>query len=384
VLRRLVTSLVTLLVIIYLTSFGLIVAERGRERLPAAPLNALGEALNRIVAEAPGRVIVATFASLISRVQQVIDAAAKDGRHVFILGRSMVDNVKMALDMGYLMAPPGILGKVDELRHMAPEKVAVVTTGTQGEPTSVLVRMANRDHPQLHVMAGDTIIISASPIPGNESLINRTIDSLFKQGARVVYSRLAQVHVHGHGSQEELKLLMNLVRPKYLVPIHGEYRHLVLHKALGESLGIPPDNIFVVEDGDVLELDQKRGRVTGRVPASYVYVDGLTVGDVGRVVLRDRRALARDGVLVVIVAIDKRTGKVIGRPDIVSRGFIEIREGGELMEGARELVVKALDRGTDHLAEWGFIHSKVKDTLARFLHDRTGLRPMILPVAMEV
>jgi len=242
--------------------------------------------------------------------------------------------------------------------------------------------MANRDHRQVRIIPGDTVVMSATPIPGNEELINRTVDSLFKQGARVLYSKIADVHVHGHASQEELKLLISLVKPRFFVPIHGEYRHLALHAQLAQSLGIPRGNIFVLEDGDVLELGPGGGRVVGRVPSSYVYVDGLGVGDVGQVVLRDRRVLSRDGILVVIITVDKKTGRIIGTPDIVARGFME--EVEPLLEESRKEVSRALDHGREHPAEWAFLNSKIKETLGRFIYQQTKRHPMILPVAVEV
>ena len=344
----------------------------------------VGETLDRIIAQAPGRVIVATFASLISRIQQVIDAAAKHQRQVFILGRSMIDSVRMASELGYLVAPPNVLGRLDGLRKLAHDRIVLLTTGSQGEPTSALVRIANRDHPRVHIIPGDTVIVSATPIPGNESLVNRTVDNLFRQGAQVFYDKLERVHVHGHGSQEELKLLLSLVKPKFFVPIHGEYRHLSLHAQLAQSLGIPQSNAFVLEDGDILDLTPEGGRVVGRVGSGNVYVDGLGVGDIGSVVLRDRRLLARDGIVVVIIAIDKRRGKIVGRPDIVSRGFIEMGENEALLEQSRDLVVETLDHGSDHPVEWSFINTKVKETLGRFLYQQTKRRPMILPMAVEV
>ncbi|MEE8173903.1 MAG: ribonuclease J [Dehalococcoidia bacterium] len=344
----------------------------------------VGETLDRIIAQAPGRVIIATFASLISRIQQVIDAAAKHQRQVFILGRSMVDSVRMASELGYLVAPPNVLGSLDGLRKLAHDRIVLLTTGSQGEPTSALVRIANRDHPRAHIIPGDTVIVSATPIPGNESLVSRTIDNLFRQGAQVFYDKLEKVHVHGHGSQEELKMMLSLVKPKFFVPIHGEYRHLTLHAQLAQSMGIPQSNTFVIEDGDILDLTPEGGRVVGRVSSGNVYVDGLGVGDIGSVVLRDRRLLSRDGIVVVIMAIDKRRGKIVGRPDIVSRGFIETGETEDLLEQIRDLVVKTLDHGSDHPIEWSFINVKVKETLGRFLYQQTKRRPMILPMAVEV
>ncbi len=344
----------------------------------------VGEALDRIMAEAPGRVIVTTFASLVSRVQQVINAAAKHQRRVFVIGRSMSDTVRIALELGYLKAPDGVLARLDELRSLPHNKIVFVTTGSQGEPTSALVRIANRDHRQVSIVHGDTVVISATPIPGNESLVNRTVDSLFKQGAQVYYGGMKQVHVHGHGSQEELKLLLSLVKPKFFVPIHGEYRHLSHHAKLAQSVGIPEDNIFVLEDGDILELSPQSGKVTGKVASGNVYVDGLSVGDVGGVILRHRRMLSRDGIVVVIIAVNKQTGKLVGRPDIVSRGFVDPNEAKDMLDNSRDLVAQILDHGGKHTAEWGFVTTKVRDTLNRFYYEQTKRRPMILPVVVNV
>lgn len=296
----------------------------------------------------------------------------------------MSDTAKIAIELGYLKVPDGVLARIDELRNMPHEKVVIITTGSQGEPTSGLVRIANRDHRQINIVPGDVVILSASPIPGNESLINRTIDSLFKQGAEVYYGKLAQIHVHGHASQEELKLLLRLVKPKYFMPIHGEYRHLNLHAKLAQSVGIPAENTFVLEDGDILELTSNWGKVTGKVGTGNVYVDGLSVGDVGGIILRNRKMLSRDGIVVVIIAVNKQTGKLIGRPDIVSRGFVDINESKDMLEESRDLIVKILDHGGRHTAEWGFADSKVRDALNRFYYERTKRRPMILPVMVKV
>ncbi|MFH1002968.1 MAG: ribonuclease J [Chloroflexota bacterium] len=344
----------------------------------------VGETLKHIMADAPGRVIVATFSSLVSRIQQVIDAAAKHQRRVFVVGRSMTDTVNMALELGYLHAPEGILGRLDELRGMARDKIVLVTTGSQGEPTSALVRMANKDHRQVHILRGDTVIISASPIPGNEALINRTVDSLFKQGAAVLYDKVAKVHVHGHGSQEELKLLMNLVKPHYFVPVHGEYRHLSLHAQLAQSVGIPPEDIFVLEDGDVLEVSSQTARVTGKITTGNVYVDGLSVGDIDSLVLRNRRMLSRDGIVVVVIAVNDQTGHVVGRPDIVSRGFVDTRESKDMIEAGRDLVAHAVDHSGSHPADWSFVQGKVRDVLNKYFYEQTRRRPMILPVMVKV
>jgi len=344
----------------------------------------VGEALDNIIANAAGRVLVTTFASLISRMQQIIDAAAKHGRRVFVVGRSMTDNVRIASDLGYLKLPPGVMGHIDELSRTPREKVVILTTGSQGEPTSGLVRIASRANQHISIVPGDTVIISASPIPGNESLVNRTVDTLFKQGAQVFYGSRTQAHVHGHASQEELKLMMSLTKPKYFVPVHGEYRHLSLHAKLARSIGIPADHIFVLEDGDVLDLDASGGKVGTKIPSGNVYVDGLSVGDVDGVILRNRRMLSRDGIVVVIIAINKQTGKLVTRPDIVSRGFVDVVESKDMLDGGRDLVADVLNHGHVHTPDRGFIDNEVKNALDKYFYDKTKRRPMILPVQVQV
>jgi ribonuclease J len=344
----------------------------------------VGESLEHFIAAAQGRVIVTTFSSLISRIQQVIDAAAKHGRRVFIVGRSMTETVRISVELGYLNAPENILGRIEDIRGLPANKIVIITTGSQGEPTSALVRMANRDHKHVHIQRGDTIIISATPIPGNESLVNRTVDSLFKQGAHVIYSKLGQVHVHGHASQEELKLILSLAKPKFFAPVHGEFRHLSVHGQLAESVGIPRDNIFIMEDGDVLEMNAAAAKINGKVNTGHVYVDGLSVGDIGGVVLRTRKMLSRDGIVVVIVALNKQSGELVGRPDIVSRGFMDPQEFDSLVEESRDVLVKTLAHIGHHTTEWSFVSSKVRDTLDKFYYDRTKRRPMILPFMVKV
>jgi ribonuclease J len=342
----------------------------------------VGEALDRIMATASGRVIVATFASLISRVQQVIDAAYRNGRRVFVTGRSMVDNVQMALELGYLSVPENVLTPIDQLSRMQPQKVAIMTTGSQGEPTSALVRMASRDHRHIQIARGDTVVISASPIPGNDMLINRTIDNLCRLGAQVLHTRIADVHVHGHAAQEELKMLLRLVNPRFFVPIHGEYRHMTKHALLAQAMGIPQENTFVLEDGDILELDRKGGKVVDRVAADHVYVDGLAVG-VNQVVLRDRRRLASDGIIVVILTVDKHSGQLVGEPDVVARGFMDPHEAEEILDKARKQVTRAL-KGADHHSDWAEVNVRVRNALAQHLYQETRRRPMILPLTVEV
>ncbi len=338
----------------------------------------VGETLDRIMAEAPGRVIITTFASLVSRTQQVLQSAARHGRKVFVLGRSMQDTVKIATKLKYLEIPPGTLGQLEELPGLPLPKVVLLTTGSQGEPTSALVRIARGDHPRVRILAGDTVVISASPVPGNEALVNRTINALFRLGARVLYDKLAQVHVHGHGSQEELKLLINLVRPKYFVPIHGEYRHLSLHASLAQSLGMPKENTIVLEDGDTLEIGPRGGLVIEHLPIGSIYVDGL--GGVGPVVLRDRQSLAQDGVVMVILTRERRSGRLVGRPDVVSRGFVEEKEWQALAERSRDLLARQLGHGRIE----GLVQDRVKDVLGRFFYQETHRQPMVLPVVVEV
>lgn len=339
---------------------------------------------DRVFADAPGRIIISTFASLISRIQQVLDTAKLWDRKVAFVGRSMVNNVTMSLDLGYLHAEPDLIITVDDLRKMPDEHVVVMTTGAQGEPTSGLTRMANGDHRQIAIKPGDTVVISASPIPGNATLIARTINNLFRLGANVLYHGIADVHVSGHAAQEEQKLLMRLLNPKFFMPIHGEYRHLALHKRLAEQMGIPPENVIVAEDGDIVVTDGETIKREGHTSAGYVFVDGLGVGDVGEVVLRDRRVLSQDGIAIVVVTVDKQTGRIIAGPDLISRGFVYVRESGDLIEDARQHVLSAMASGGGEMSEWNFVQTRLKEVLSRFLYDRTRRRPMILPVVMEV
>jgi ribonuclease J len=345
----------------------------------------VSDTLDRIVGEAKGRVIITTFASLISRMQQVFDVAAKHGRRVFIIGRSMKEIASMALKTGYLTAPPGIICRLDELKTLPHNRVIVLSTGSQGEPTSALVRMANRDpSSRVQIIRGDTVVISATPIPGNEGLVNKTTDSLFRQGANVIYDKLAQVHVHGHGSQEELKLLISLVKPKFFVPVHGEYRHLKLHASLAQSMGIPKDNTFVLDNGDILELGQDSGRVAARTRVGVIYVSGMITGELDNAVLRDRKLLSRDGVVVVTIAVDAENGGLAEKPRIVTRGLIDTGEEWKLIERGRDVVATALDHDRRRLSEAGFVDAKVKDSLSRFFYEQIHRRPVIIPVVVEV
>jgi ribonuclease J len=345
----------------------------------------VSDTLDRIVSEAKGRVIVTTFASLISRVQQVFDVAVKHGRRVFIIGRSMKEIASMALKTGYLTAPPGIICRLDELKTLPHNRVIVLSTGSQGEPTSALVRMANRDpSSRVQIIRGDTVVISATPIPGNEALVAKTTDSLFRQGANVIYDKLAQVHVHGHGSQEELKLLLSLIKPKFFVPVHGEYRHLCLHASLARSMGTPKENIFVLDDGDILELGQDSGKVVARTRVGVIYVSGLITGELDNSVLRDRKLLSRDGVVVVTITVDAESGRLAERPRIMTRGFIDSGEEQKLIEKGRDVVLAALDHDQKRLREPSFVDARVKDSLSRFFYEQIHRRPVIIPVLVEV
>ena len=334
---------------------------------------------------AKGRILIATFSSNVHRIQQAVDTAAKYRRKVAILGRSMMNVVNIAIELGYLHIPENVLIDIDEINNYPAADLVVITTGSQGEPMSALTRMASNDHRKVEIVPGDTVIISATPIPGNEKLVSRTIDLLFRQGAKVVYERTSGIHVSGHASREELKLLHNLIRPKFFVPVHGEYRHLIKHAQLAQEMGMPKERIFVAENGQVLEFGPDRGVMAGKVTAGKVLVDGLGVGDVGNIVLRDRRQLSQDGILIVVITIDKQSGVVVAGPDIVSRGFVYVRESEALMETAREKVLQALERcdmtgGT----EWATIKSTVRDSIGKFLYEKTRRRPMILPLIMEV
>lgn len=345
----------------------------------------INESLDKIFANAPGRILIATFASLISRIQQIIDTAERYDRFIALVGRSMQNNVQMAIELGYLNVPKGMFIRAEDVNKFDPEQVVIICTGSQGEPTSALTRIANQDHRLISIKPGDTVILSATPVPGNEKMVHRTINSLFRQGADVLYQGISNVHVSGHGAQEELKLMLSLVRPKFFVPVHGEYRQLILHAKLAASLGIPEENIVVAEDGDVIEVAPDAIKLAGHTASGNVFVDGLSVGDVGQIVLRDRRALSQDGILIAVLTIDKETGQPIAGPDIVTRGFVYVRDSEELLADARECVLASVHGLPGHNnSDWSFVKDKIKHTLSEFLYERTHRCPMILPVVMEV
>lgn len=335
--------------------------------------------------QAQGRIIIATFSSNVHRIQQAVDSACRFHRKVAVIGRSMQNVVGIAIELGYLNVPEGTLIDIDEIGNYPAEQIVVMTTGSQGEPMSALTRMAMGEHRKVEIYPGDTVILSATPIPGNEKMVSKTVDLLFRLGANVVYEKEAGVHVSGHGSQEELKLIHNLIRPRFFMPVHGEYRHLIKHKKLAESLGMPKENILVAENGSVVEVTPNSIAITGKVTAGKVLVDGLGVGDIGNIVLRDRRQLSQDGILIVVITVDKQHCSVMAGPDIVSRGFVYVRESEKLMDEARDKVQVVLQRCEDsHITEWAMIKSSVRETLSRFLYEKTRRRPMILPIIMEV
>lgn len=346
----------------------------------------VGAVLDKKIGEADGRIVLATFASSIPRLQQTVDAAFRHGRKVAIQGRSMVNVFAIAQELGYLSVPEGLLIDIDEIGRLPANRVMVITTGSQGEPLAALSRMAAGDHRKIEIGPGDTVIISATPIPGNEKLVSKTINSLLKLKANVIYDKSEGIHVSGHASQEELKMMLNLVRPKYFIPVHGEYRMLKKHAELAEAVGIDSDHILIGENGNVFEFNERGGSITGRVPAGRVFVDGLGVGDVGSVVLRDRKQLSQDGVLIAILAISKKTGKFVGGPELVSRGFVYVRDADAMMTEGKKRIESALMNGaqTEGNLEWGVIKTKVRDIMGKFLYEKTKRRPMILPIIMEV
>lgn len=345
----------------------------------------VGAAFNREFQNAPGRIIVATFSSNVHRIQQVIDTAVKYRRRVAILGRSMVNVVNISLELGYIHAPEGVIIDIEEIINYPANRIVIITTGSQGEPMSALTRMAMSDHRQVDIVQGDTVIISATPIPGNEKVVAKTIDNLLRLGANVIYSRSDGIHVSGHASREELKLMHNLIKPKFFIPVHGELHHLFAHAKLAEELGMAKDHILVGENGYVFEFTKERGKIVGRINWGVVMVDGLGVGDVGNIVLRDRRQLSQDGILIVVVTMNRENNKIVAGPDIVSRGFVYVRESEALMEEAKVRVIQALRRcAEEKISDWSTIKTNVKEALAQFLFDQTRRRPMILPIIMEI
>ncbi len=347
--------------------------------------SSVGPALMRAVGDAKGRVILATFASNVSRIQQAIDAAVAYKRKVVVMGRSMVNVTGIAQERGYLNAPEGTVIEADEMNRYRDDELLILTTGSQGEPMAGLSRMSTNNHRNVEIMPADTIILSATPIPGNEAAVGRTIDNLLKLGAHVIYGKDRGIHVSGHGSQEELKTMLNLVRPKYFIPVHGEYRMLMKHAELATSMGVEPKNILVGDNGQIFEFTNRSGRKAGRVQSGRVFVDGLGVGDVGNIVIRDRQQLSQHGVMIVVMAMDKASGTIVSGPNLVSRGFVYVRDAEALMEGAQRKVDNVVAKcEASNIKDWGTIKSQVRDALGKYLYEKTRRRPMILPVIQDV
>ncbi len=331
------------------------------------------------------RIIVATFASNIHRVQQVINSAVKYGRKVAVSGRSMENIVEVAMTLGYMDIPKGTLISLDDINKYKPHQVVLCTTGSQGEPMSALSRMAFAGHKKVEITRNDLVIISANPIPGNEKLVAKVIDELFKHGAEVIYEALDEVHVSGHACQEELKIMLAVTQPKFFIPMHGEYRHLETHARLAEKVGIPKENIFIMNIGQVLELDGRTAKIATTVPSGRILVDGLGVGDVGNIVLRDRKHLAQDGLIVVIITISSETKAPVSDPDIISRGFVYVRESENLMDSIRDIVKVSVNNCAQNgVTDWATLKTEIKNDLSSFLYNNTKRNPMILPVIMEV
>ena len=331
------------------------------------------------------RIIVATFSSNIHRVQQIMNVAASLGRKVALVGRSLENVVSISAELGYLNKPEGIVIDINMINRYPADKLVIITTGSQGEPMSALTRMAFSDHRKVEIHPNDYVIISATPIPGNEKTVSRVVNELMKLGADVVYEKMYEVHVSGHACQEELKMIMGIVKPKYFIPVHGELKHLRKHAGLALSMGIPKENILIADNGRVAEISKKALRCTSTVPAGRVFVDGYGVGDVGSVVLRDRKHLAQDGLVIVAVCIDRESGMIVSGPDVVTRGFVYVKESEELINAAREVAVEAIEAQTDGgYFDWNSIKASLRDEISHLMYERTKRSPMILPVIMEV
>ncbi|MDI6891564.1 MAG: ribonuclease J [Actinomycetota bacterium] len=345
----------------------------------------VGKTLMDIFKQAKKRIIVASFASHIHRIQQVANVTSRSKRKLAISGLSMIKNIEIASKLGYLKIPEGLLINIKEIDKYPPGEVVVLSTGSQGEPLSALSKMASGEHKRIKIIPGDTVILSASPVPGNEKSVAQTIDRFFKRGANVFYKTISSVHVSGHAAQEELKLVIGLVKPKYFIPIHGEYRHLKHHTDLAKEMGIPPKNILLAENGSIIEFTDSSAHIKERISVGMILVDGLGVGDIGDIVLRDRMLLSTDGIFIVVVAVSADTGEIVAGPDVVSRGFIYVREAGELIEEAKEQVQGVLEQCAKRgVTDWTVLKTDVRNALRKFLYDKTQRRPMIMPIIVEV
>lgn len=345
----------------------------------------VGREFDKIFMNCNKRIIVATFASNIHRMQQIINSAVKYGRKVAVVGRSMLNVISVGTELGYIDAPEGTLIDIDKIGIYNPEQIVIITTGSQGEPMAALSRMSMGEHKKVTVTADDLIILSSSPIPGNEKSVGRVIDELEKLGAEVIYNQLADVHVSGHACQEELKLMLSLVKPKFFMPVHGEYRFLKQHGELAVSVGTPKENVFIMENGRTLELSSDSAKMTTQVPSGIVLVDGLGVGDVGNIVLRDRQSLSENGMIIVVIALDRRTAKAVSGPDIVTRGFVYVRENELLMDEIKEVAKEELEKcDRENIREWSTIKNNVREQISHYVYSKTKRQPMILPILMDI
>ena len=344
----------------------------------------VGQVFDKLFVNCTKRIVVATFASNVHRVQQIVNSAIENNRKIAICGRSMINMIETAKKLGYMQAPDELFIDIDMIKSYPDERLVIITTGSQGEPMSALTRMATGDHKKVEITPNDLVIISATPIPGNEKFVSKVIDDLMQIGAEVVYSSLADVHVSGHACQEEQKLLLSIVKPKYFIPVHGEYRQLVAHAETAKLVGVEPQNIFMLTNGRILELGKTSAKLTGTVPFGKIMVDGLGVGDVGNIVLRDRQHLSQDGLIIIVLTMDS-TGEVIAGPDVISRGFVYVRESENLMDDVKKVVRDEIRKcGEKHIKDWATIKSALKDTLRDYVFQKTKRNPMILPIIMEI
>lgn len=344
----------------------------------------VGEVFDKLFLNCKKRIVIATFASNMHRIQQIVNSAVANNRKIAVCGRSMINMIQTSVELGYVTAPKNVFIDVDMIKNYTDDQLVIITTGSQGEPMSALTRMANGEHRKVNINSNDLVIISATPIPGNEKFVSKVIDDLMKIGAEVVYSALADVHVSGHACQEEQKLMISLVKPKYFVPVHGEYRQLIAHKNTAKLMGIPEENIMLLKNGRVLELNENEAKFTGSVQVGKVFVDGLGVGDVGNIVLRDRQHLSQDGLIIVVLTMDSN-GNVVAGPDIISRGFVYVRESENLMEEVKILVNTEIMKCVDnHITDWSTIKSTIRDSLKEYIFQKTKRNPMLLPIIMEI